>query len=403
MGIVYQFYYGGGDTYNYYAHTKIVYQAFSDSPMLGLKLVMANGEFDAATIKYTSQMYWYKASTEYFVVRVASLCGFLCFNTYSVIALMFALLSFSGMWAMFITFVRIAPIAYKKLAFSVFFLPSVFFWGSGLMKDSLCIGALGWVFYAFYHLTIEKRNLTIAAAMGALGVYVLVSTKVYILLSFMPPALLWTFNENNQRIRSAALRALLKPVFLVLGLAAGYLGATNLTAGDEKYDVEKIGERTKVNQQYLTSGTENGSSYNIGSFDGSLSALATVAPQAVVVSLFRPFPWEARSAIMILSALESMLMLYLTVSLFYKTGVLKTFRLIISKPILTFCFIFVIIFAIGVGTNSGNFGTLVRYKIPLMPFYLAALYIMQFQANSAKKLGRFASTEKRASMVARAA
>jgi hypothetical protein len=45
--------------------------------------------------------------------------------------------------------------------------------------------------------------------------------------------------------------------------------------------------------------------------------------------------------------------------------------------------IFTIIFGIGVGTNSGNFGTLVRYKIPLMPFYLAALYILQAQAKKA--------------------
>ncbi|RYU75801.1 hypothetical protein [Hymenobacter persicinus] len=384
LGLIYQFYYSGGDTYNYFNHTKIVYTAFTDSPALGLKLITANGEYDPATVKYTAQMYWYKASTEYFVVRVASLCSFFCFDTYSVIALMFAGLSFSGMWAMYVTFVRISPLTYKKLAFAVFFLPSVFFWGSGLMKDSLCIGALGWVFYGFYHVTIEKRNILFAALFGALGIYVLISTKVYILLSFMPPALLWVFNENNQRIRSAALRMVLKPLFLVLGVAAGYLGATNLTAGDEKYDVEKIGERTKVNQEYLTSGVENGSAYNIGSFDGSLSSLLVVAPQAVVVSLFRPFPWEARSAIMILSALESLLLLYLTVSLFYKTGIAKTFRLIASKPILTFCFIFVIVFAIGVGTNSGNFGTLVRYKIPLMPFYLAALYIMQQQAMKVK-------------------
>ncbi|UOQ76190.1 hypothetical protein MUN84_16545 [Hymenobacter sp. 5516J-16] len=57
----------------------------------------------------------------------------------------------------------------------------------------------------------------------------------------MPAALLWVFNENNQRIKSAALRMLLKPLFLLLGAGAGYLGATGLTAGDEKYDVEKLG------------------------------------------------------------------------------------------------------------------------------------------------------------------
>lgn len=385
LGLIYQFYYGGGDTFNYFGHVKIVYQAFLDSPAAGIKLILSHGEFDPLTSPYVQRMYWYDASTEFFVVKVAAVCALVCFDTYTVIALMFAGLSFMGMWAMYVTFLRIFPLAYKKLAIAVFFLPSVFFWGSGLMKDSLCIGALGWAFYGFYHVFIEKKNIVYAGIVGAVGVYVLVSVKVYILLSFLPPALLWIFNENNNRIKSAATRMLLKPFFLLLGLGAGYLGATNLTAGDDRYDVDKIGERTKINSTYLTSQVATGSAYNIGTFDGSIGSMVKVAPQAMVVSLFRPFLFEARNPVMLLSALEATLFLYLTISLFYKTGFLKSLQLIAAEPILSFCFIFALIFAVGVGTNSGNFGTLVRYKIPLMPFFLAALYIMQYKAAAPKK------------------
>lgn len=404
LGLIYQFYYGGGDTFNYFNHVKVVYQAFIDSPSAGLKLIMSNGEFDSQTSRYVSQLYWYKASTEFFVVKVASVCALLGFGTYSVVALLFAIISFSGMWSMYITFLRIFPLAYKKLAIAVFFLPSVFFWGSGLMKDSLCIGALGWTFYSFYHLLIAKKNIITASTLGALGIYVLISIKVYILLSFLPAALFWVFNENNQRIKSAATRMILKPFFIILGVAAGYLGATNLTEGDERYDVDKIGERTKINQEYLYGLTKDqGSSYNIGTFDGSLGAMVTVAPQAIIVSLFRPFLFEARNPVMLLSALEATLFLYLTITLFFRTGIIKSFKLIAAEPIISFCFIFSLIFAVGVGTNSGNFGTLVRYKIPLMPFFLSALYIMQYKAkankskprqvNRVRKISRLAVTE----------
>jgi hypothetical protein len=348
-------------------------------------------------------MYWYYAPTEYFVVRVAGFFAIFSFCTYAVIGLMFAGLSFTGIWAMYMTFVRIFPLAYQKLALACFFLPSFFFWGSGLMKDSLCVGALGWVFYGFYYAAIEKKNIIFSAILGGLGAYVLISVKIYILLSILPPALLWIFNENSSRIRSAGLRILVKPIFFVFGLIAAYVGATNLTAGDERYDVDKIGERTKINSTYLTSQVATGSAYNIGTFDGSIASMIKVAPQAVIVSLFRPFLFEARNPVMLLSALEATLFLYLTVSLFYKTGVIKSLKLISSQPILTFCFIFSIVLAIGVGTNSGNFGTLVRYKIPIMPFYLCSLYIMQYQAkaarskprqvNSVRKVRRLAVTE----------
>ncbi|MCC2547900.1 hypothetical protein LJY25_15730 [Hymenobacter sp. BT175] len=405
LGLVYQFYYGGGDTFNYTKHSTIIYNAFGDSPAAGLKLLFATvGEFDRTTVQYSSQMYWYQSGTEYFVVRIAAAAALLSFNSYGVIALFFAVISFSGVWAMYITFVWAYPLLYKRLAIAVFFLPSVFFWGSGVMKDSLCLGALGWVFYGFYFATVVKRNVLFSSIVGLLGAYVLITVKVYILLSFMPPALLWIVLENNRRIKSAALRMLLKPFFLLLGVGAGYLGATNLTASDERFAVDKIGERTKINQEYLYSLTKDqGSAYNIGTIDGSLGSIATVAPQAIIVALFRPFLFEARNPVMLLSALEATMFMYLTFMMFYRTGFLRSFRMIGGTPIVSFCFLFAIVFAIGVGTNSGNFGTLVRYKIPLMPFFLAALYIMEYQANSAKKLARLASTEKRASMVARAA
>jgi hypothetical protein len=377
LGLVFQFYYGGGDTFNYFNHIKVIYQAFMESPVAAFKLIFANTEYDPTIARYQGQLYWYKAPTEYFVARIGGFFGLFCFSTYTIVALFFAIISFSGMWAMFLTFLRIYPLAYKKLAIAVFFLPSVFFWGSGLMKDSLCIGALGWTFYGFYYVLIARKNILMASIMGGIGIYVLMAVKIYILLSFLPPALLWVFNENNQRIKSAGLRMLLKPLFLILGLGAGFIGATNLTAGDEKYDVEKIGERTKINQNYLTTGVANGSTYNIGEFDGSPGSLVRVAPQAIIVSLYRPFLFEARNPVMLLSALEASLFIYLTVSLFYRIGFFKSLQLIISTPILNFSLLFCIILAIGVGTNSGNFGTLVRYKIPLMPFYLGALYIMQ--------------------------
>lgn len=407
VGLIYQFYYGGGDTFNYYNHVKVVYQAFLDSPTIGIKLLFSQGEFDPITSKYASMMEWYRSPTEFFVIKIASLFALISFNTYSVIGLAFAFMSFSGMWAMYLTFLRIYPLAYRKLATAIFFLPSVFFWGSGLMKDSLCIGALGWVFYGFYHALIIRKNLIPATIIGMIGMYVIISVKIYILLSFLPAALLWVFSENNQRIKSATLRTILKPLFLVFGLAAGYLGATNLTAGDERYDVDKIGERSKITRDYLTTQVVSGSVYNIGELDGSIGSIVKVAPQAIVVSIYRPFLFEARNPVMILSALEATLFIYLTITLLYKTGIVKSVKLIFSKPILWFSFLFSIIFAIGVGVNSGNFGTLVRYKIPLMPFYLSGLYIMQsmatnkpksqsaqrFQSNKAIKFGQLATTE----------
>ncbi|PIQ20080.1 MAG: hypothetical protein COW65_17090 [Cytophagales bacterium CG18_big_fil_WC_8_21_14_2_50_42_9] len=392
LGLVYQFYYGGGDTYNYFHHVKIVYHAFTNSPILGLKLVFSQGEHDPLTYQYASQMEWYRAPTEFFVIRVAALISFVTFCTYTPIAIFFAFLSFTGMWALYITFLDMYPSLHRKFAIAIFFLPSVFFWGSGLMKDSLTIGALGWLFYGFYFATIKKKNILKSVIIGFLAAYVVYTVKVYVLLSFLPPAIFWVFTENSRKIKNALLRNLLKPVFIGVGLVMAYFGATNLTEGDARYDVNKIAERSRINNAYLSQQMASGSAYNIGVYDGSLSSIITVGPQAIVVSLYRPFLFEVRNPLMLLSAIEASIFIYFTVLFIYKVGFFKTIKFIRSKPVLTFCMIFSFVLAFAVGTNSGNFGSLVRYKIPLMPFYLAALFIMQAHLKRPKKVVRLATT-----------
>jgi hypothetical protein len=44
-----------------------------------------------------------------------------------------------------------------------------------------------------------------------------------------------------------------------------------------------------------------------------------------------------------------------------------------------FCFSFAIFFAFSVGLTTSNFGSLVRYKIPATPFFMAALFIVRYR------------------------
>ncbi|PSR52069.1 hypothetical protein AHMF7605_00310 [Adhaeribacter arboris] len=396
LGFIYQFYYSngilGGDTSNYFNQAKIIYAAFQDSPFLAIKLILANGEYDPATRLYAAQMIWYRAPAEYMVIKFAGFFGIFSFGTYSVIALWFACLSFSGMWAMYITFLKIYPILHKQFATAIFFLPSVVFWGSGLLKDSLAIGALGWLFFGFYSFAVEKKQLLKSLIIVFCSAYVIYIVKVYILLSFLPPALFWIVMENSDRIQNQYLRMIAKPIFLMLGLLVSYLGATKITEGDTKYDVTKLSERTQINSLYLSKQVYTGSAYEIGVYDGSLKSILTVGPQAIIVALYRPFIWEVRNAVMLLSALEATIFFYLTIYFMLKPGLFRTIKLISIKPMLTFCMIFCLALAFGVGTSSGNFGTLVRYKIPIMPFYLSALYIIQVYTKNPKKLSRLPVT-----------
>jgi hypothetical protein len=107
-------------------------------------------------------------------------------------------------------------------------------------------------------------------------------------------------------------------------------------------------------------------------------------PAAVVVTLYRPFMWEARKIIVFLSALEALIFLYFTLKVLvvHKT---KLISIVGKDPTLMFCFVFAIIFAFAVGISSYNFGALSRYKIPCLPFYAALLIVLYYYPSANTK------------------
>ena len=70
----------------------------------------------------------------------------------------------------------------------------------------------------------------------------------------------------------------------------------------------------------------------------------------------------------------------------------QVFRYLLKPPVF-FCLTFALIFAFGVGVSTLNFGTLSRYKIPVLPYYILTLGFIYNYWKSDKKLDEFESTE----------
>jgi hypothetical protein len=144
-------------------------------------------------------------------------------------------------------------------------------------------------------------------------------------------------------------------------------------------------------------GKDAGSRYSLGELDGTLQGMLRLAPQAINVSLFRPYIWEVNNPLMALAALESFALLIITLYVF-ATARARTFRYFF-KPDVIFCLVFALIFAFAVGVSTYNFGTLSRYKIPLVPFFLVGIGLIYYYANKERKVGVLEETEYRSATV----
>jgi hypothetical protein len=69
LGVVYQYYYGSGDTFMYHTYgSRIVWNAFVDSPIEGLKLLFADTRNPGEVYQYASQIYLFRDSNSYTVL-----------------------------------------------------------------------------------------------------------------------------------------------------------------------------------------------------------------------------------------------------------------------------------------------------------------------------------------------
>jgi len=399
-GVIYFYYYGDGDTVHYFDRVKLLYGLYQYDTSRFWRLIFVNTSSHAPDLHWNLITVKAFDTSQYMVVRVASLLSIPTFRIYSGIALLFAALSFTGVWAMFVTFYDINPSLKREFAISCLFIPSVFFWGSGLFKDTIAIGFVGWFTYAVYMVFIKRKNLAINVTILIFSFYMLYIIKTYIVMAFVPAILIWVFFKYRDNIKNEFIRTTVTPVLLVLSMVVALFAVTRIGGTGGYWSVDQMQTRAKdmqwwhkeVKKIYGEAG--GGSFYSVGSGDFSLGNVIRSFPLAVNVTLFRPYLWEARNPVMILSAIESLILFIFTLKIVRNVGIPRAMRLSVTNPEIFFALLFSIIFAFAVGFTSFNFGALVRYKIPAIPFYVMALFLIRYHANVHKNNDELAVAEK---------
>ena len=180
-------------------------------------------------------------------------------------------------------------------------------------------------------------------------------------------------------------RILIRPIMILIGCVSGFFAADYISKEDDKYSMTKLTKTAETTSYWLSqvSRMEKGSGYNLGQIEFTPLGMLKKFPAAVNVTLFRPYLWESKNVVMLLSSLESLFFLYITLNMLFKAGIKKTFSIIASHPIIASSLVFSLTFAFAVGISTSNFGTLVRYKIPMMPFYLISILVIR--SHSGKK------------------
>lgn len=396
--LVIGYYYGFGDSHNYYQGVLDMHKAVVDNPdfLVDIYSKLEVERTDPLYVyfqydNYGFTHYYMLESRNYTVSRFGLPFSLIFSRSFLCISFCISFFSFLGSWRLLRMFYEMYPHLLKKIAYATLFLPSLLFWGVSLLKDPICVGAMGYFLYAAYSIFIKKKKIGVNIIILYIMGFLLYNTKPYILLCLSAIFVLWIFLSFRDKIEDRTLRGISTGLFIAISAMAAFFLTQTLAQSEDaaKFSAEQILNTVQSQQATFSRNVGEaqggGSNFNIGIVGTSQLGVIALFPLGIINTFFRPFLWDVRSPMMILSALEALAFLLLTYMCFRRVGIGKTFGIIFSDPVIAFCFVFALLFGGIIGATATNFGALVRYKLPCIPFYTLAFILVMDKSGKFSK------------------
>jgi len=247
------------------------------------------------------------------------------------------------------------PAKFHWLPWGVFLFPSLLFWGSGLLKESLLLFAFGYWVYITDGLVrnpLKKRNIPWFLFFSLL----LVLLKPYTIVIWIPcmVAFYWGMHKRPLQLQTRYLGIFVLISFLVLVLGWLFPSYSLL-------DIIIRKQHDFVNHSIAMEAT---SLMHTRYLDDNLWNLAVEFLLGLFYALMRPHLLEVYSIFTLMAALENLLVLGMVVYLAFYWDKAKAGR----YPVLWLSLWFAFLLMGFVGMLSPAHGGIVRYKIPALPF-----------------------------------
>ncbi|MBD3636684.1 MAG: hypothetical protein HUJ25_05025 [Crocinitomicaceae bacterium] len=374
FGLVYIYYYPGGDTTEYYKNASILFEVQTENFTDYLRLMSSEaGQIPGDLKDYGSRMGYSSGQEEWFMVRVLSIVNFIGFNSFLVTTFLISLISFLGVWKLFKVFSGFVQKTHWAFI-AAFLTPSVVFWGSGILKDTMVMFTLSIMIWACYRLFyLKERKITLFILFLIMG-YAAFRFKSYVLILFLPAMLIGLYVQFRKSIKSRIVKLLVTPILLTGITIGGYQGVLFLTTSSGKYDLNGIEGKVKGFHSWHV--YQGGSVYTLGEIEYTATGVMKKIPAALNVTFFRPYLWEASNIVVFFGAIESLIFLLLVLRLLF----LRTYnlKLLFTHPFFVMLFVYILLLGFAVGFTSFNFGALARYKIPVMSMFSFILLAFNF-------------------------
>jgi len=361
VGLIYSRYYETGDTFQYFEDGKTLAAIAWKKPFQYLTFL-----WNEENSPILGQLRYSDARALFFV-KFVSVLNLISHNNYWIASAYCSLISFFGTINLIRAINRFMPEFTLPASVAFLFFPSVVFWTSGLIKESLAGAALFYLTALFlqgwFGNPIEVRK----GIVGALALWILWGLKYYYAAVFIP-VVFTCFVYKHLFIHLFKLTSSISKALLWFGIFLFPLLLISFAHPNFYYDtfLETIVSNNAVYNQF--SQPDDIISYH--SLHPTFTSVALNSPMALFSGLFRPMIFEACNLLQITLSLENLILLILFLfSVPFIPRIFKSEHYILAIALS----VYVTLLCIFLALSTPNFGTLSRYRAGYLPFFVMIL------------------------------
>jgi hypothetical protein len=303
----------------------------------------------------SNDSYWNDLKGNFFI-KILSVLDIFSFGHYYINVIFYSFLTLFGPAAVFRVMTDAFPGRRIPILLATFFVPSFFYWSSGIYKEGLIFTAIGLIIYHIYFADKEKKYTLKRVVYILGGLLLLLLLRNFLIIIIVPAILAWLLANRWPRYGLAC--------FIGLYVFAGILFFT-LRYVDQRFDFPKA----VVDKQQAFVKVVGNSSIPIKQLKPNVISFLKSTPQALTLSAIRPYPSDIHHLLSLAAALEiNFLLLLFIISLVWrKRGPFQ------SKNVVYFCLFFSLSLLLGIGFSVNNLGAIVRYRSIVIPLLVVLM------------------------------
>lgn len=347
LGLVYSIYYSGGDTWTFFGEAiklgKVAFTSFDS-------LINIYFKDDYSLITNYSYSLQPRAA---FMTKILAPLTIITDNNYWLTSCYISLFSFMGYWILANNLYKILGVRWMAVIPTLFF-PSIVFWSSGVMKESVAMGAMAAVVGIFIKIYLEKKVALSELFVLVLGLILLLFLKYYFAAILIVSILSLFLSRLTIPVKVNWLIeiGLISTIFVLILIIASF-------THPNFYPPRILFVLVENYKAYHAASNGN----NVVVFNNlapDITSFLVHAPKALLSGMFFPLWYADFTIFRVLAVVENwvILLVFLFSLKYLALPKNRDLRILVLTAVL-----FIIISAIFITFSTPNLGTLTRYKI----------------------------------------